>query len=69
MIDNESFLLYIESLENLFVSVFARRCAPGSGYSMGMLKEAIGNSIRCARHKIKTDQALLFAVAAVQDVE
>ena len=69
MIDNESFLLYIESLVNLSVLVFARRCAPGSGYSMGMLKEAIGNSIRCARHKIKIDQGRLFAVAAVQELE
>ncbi|CAF1089671.1 unnamed protein product [Rotaria sp. Silwood1] len=54
-------------LENILV--FARRCSPGSGYSMAMLKEAVGNSIRCARHKIKMEQSRIVAAAAVQQVD
>ncbi|CAF4981802.1 unnamed protein product, partial [Rotaria sp. Silwood1] len=42
---------------------------PGSGYSMAMLKEAVGNSIRCARHKIKMEQSRIVAAAAVQQVD
>ncbi len=54
---------------NLFILVFARRCAPGCGYSMTMLKEAIGNSIRCARHKIRMEQGQIIAAVAVQQAE
>jgi len=34
-----------------------------------MLKDAIGNSIRCARHKLKNEQARLAAVASGQQFE
>ena len=46
---------------------FARRCAPGSGYSLPMLKEAVGNAIRCARHKLKKSHVHLMAAAGVRD--
>ncbi len=36
---------------------------------MSMLKDAIGNSIRCARHKFKTDRARLAAAAAGNQFE
>ena len=45
----------------------ARRCAPGSGYAMPMLKDAIGNAIRCARHKLKKSHVHLMAAAGVRD--
>ncbi|CAF2690221.1 unnamed protein product [Rotaria sp. Silwood2] len=54
-------------LENILI--FARRCSPGSGYSMAILKEAIGNSIRCARHKIKMEQSRTIAAVAVQQAD
>ncbi len=49
--------------------VFARRCAPGSGYTMPMLKDAIGNSIRCARYKVKKSQAHLIVTASMGNEE
>ena len=33
---------------------------------MTMLKEAIGNSIRCARHKIKVHHGQIIGAVAVQ---
>jgi hypothetical protein len=49
------------------ILVFARRCAPGCGYTMPMLKEAIGNAIRCARYKLKRSHAHLIVAAAMGD--
>jgi hypothetical protein len=63
---------FIQSLTYLIVLyplVFSRRCAPGCGYTMGALKDAIGNSIRCARYKLKTDNSRLIVAAAAQHVE
>jgi hypothetical protein len=34
-----------------------------------MLNEAIGNSIRCARHKLKTDHARLVVATTVKQFE
>jgi hypothetical protein len=48
-----------------FILVFARRCSPGCGYTDSMLKEAIGNSIRCARHSMKRANAQMIAAVAV----
>ena len=36
---------------------------------MSMLKDAIGNSIRCARHKLKTEHARLSVPVAGNQVE
>ncbi|CAF4589997.1 unnamed protein product [Rotaria sp. Silwood2] len=47
------------------ILVFARRCSPGCSYTMAMLKEAIGNSIRCARHSVKKANTQQIAAAAV----
>ncbi|CAF1259933.1 unnamed protein product [Adineta ricciae] len=49
------------------ILVFARRCSPGCGYNSSMLKEAIGNSIRCARHQMRRSNAhRIVAAAAVR---
>ena len=53
----------------LFALVWSKRCAPGCGYTMSLLKDAVGNSIRCARHKLKTEQVRLVAAAAGNQFE
>ena len=53
----------------IWIVVFARRCAPGSGYSLPMLKEAVGNAIRCARHKLKKSNVHLIAASSLRDNE
>jgi hypothetical protein len=63
------FIQFSVYLMDLVVLVFARRCAPGSGYTIAALKDAVGNSIRCARHKLKLERSRIIAAAAVQQVQ
>ncbi|CAF4863300.1 unnamed protein product [Rotaria sp. Silwood1] len=58
---------YPNLLNNILV--WSKRCTPGCAYTMSMLKDAIGNSIRCARHKLKTEQARLAVVVAGNQFE
>ncbi|CAF1347338.1 unnamed protein product [Rotaria sordida] len=51
------------------IYVFARRCSPDCVYTMAMLKDAIGNSIRCARHNVKKANTQHIAAAAVLQLQ
>ena len=51
--------------DRIFFIVFARRCSPGCVYTMAMLKDAIGNSIRCTRHNVEKANTQQIAAAAV----
>ena len=37
----------------LIILVFARQCSPSTGYSMDKMKDAVGSSIRQAKHQVK----------------
>ncbi|CAF0869270.1 unnamed protein product [Rotaria sordida] len=54
---------------NAVFPVWSRRCTLGCVYSMSQWKDAIGNSIRCARYKVKMGRVQFAAAAAVNQFE